>query len=136
MITKKLIDLAGNMLQRSYTYYAIGKDIYEYSNQSIKRHMSSLEEAHHPTLNEEETGSQKTSPELDESTIELRRENLKKNLEVPEADNSFIQGKQQSMKASQGISDHSGSSYHGPGKPGDKSNSNMWQRNFENHQGN
>lgn len=124
MLTKKLLDLASFALQRSYTYYAIGRDIFEYSNRSIKKHLSAEETQtpHEPTLKED--------------AAELRRENLQKNMEMPGPDDSFIQGKQQSMMASQGVADHSGSSYHGPGKPGERSNANMWQRNFDNHQGN
>lgn len=124
MLTKKLLDLASFALQRSYTFYAIGRDIFEYSNNSIKRHLNSEED--------------KTpyEPRLKEDEAELRRANLKRNMEIPEADDSFIQSKQQSMMDSQGFPDHSGSSYHGPGKPGETSNANMWQRNFDNHQGN
>ena len=57
-------------------------------------------------------------------------------MEIPEAENPFIEAKQQSMEDSQGVADHSGSSYHGPGKPAERTNANMWQRNFDNHQGN
>ena len=127
MLTKKLLDMAGNMLQKSYTYYAIGKDIYDYSNKTIKHHLNaeSTQTPHEPKLKEDT-----------EESLEARRETLRKNMEIPEPDDSFIQSKQESMLASQGVADHSGSSYHGPGKGGDRTNSNMWQRNFENHQGN
>lgn len=139
MLTKKILDLASNMLQRSYTYYSIGKDIYEYSNESIKRHLNpeGQTSAYQPTLKTESgVETKEEDKEIDSDIIEKRREQLKKNMEIPEADDSFVHSKQESMKASQGVADHSGSSYHGPGKPGDKSNANMWQRNFENHQGN
>lgn len=124
MLTKKLLDLASTALQRTYTYYLIGKDIFEYSNKSIQRHLSN-EEAQAPY-----------EPTLKEDEAEFRRESLKRNMEMPEPNDSFIQSKQQSMMASQGVADHSGSSYHGSGRPGEKINSNMWQRNFDNHQGN
>jgi hypothetical protein len=64
------------------------------------------------------------------------RKSLKENLVMPNSESPGEISRQQSMHSSQGVADHSGSSYHGPGKPGEKTNSNMWQRNFENHQGN
>jgi hypothetical protein len=69
-----------------------------------------------------------------------KRQNLERNLTQDTDQETFDmleKRKQTSMLHSQGESDHSGSSYHGPGKPmSGKSNSNMWQRNFDNHQGN
>ncbi len=47
------------------------------------------------------------------------------------ASKDFIDSKNQSMKDSQGVSDFSGSGYHGPGNvDAEKRNSNMSQRNF------
>lgn len=126
MVVQKLMDLTSNVIQKSFTYYAIGKDIWDYSNRTIKRHLGSEEEQ----TNIQESRSEK------QDELEKRREQLIKQMEIPEANDSFIQSRQQSMLDSQGIADHSGSSYHGPGKPGEKSNSNMWHRNYENHQGN
>lgn len=69
---------------------------------------------------------------------ERKRENLRKKFEVKEAPLENIEAaRQKSMLASQGVADHSGSSVHGAGQNLDgKSNSSMWQRNFNNHQGN
>jgi hypothetical protein len=72
--------------------------------------------------------------------LEQNRQNAVKNF-TQEDEQDLLAAKekarQTSMLHSQGQSDHSGSSYHGPGKPmSGKTNSNMWQRNFDNHQGN
>lgn len=69
---------------------------------------------------------------------ELKRKNALKNFDnSSQVDPNLIQRKQTSMKASQGVSDHSGSAYKGPGNVDhEKVNSNMAQRNFDNHQGN
>jgi hypothetical protein len=71
---------------------------------------------------------------------EERRRNLERNFSKQDDADLFEQrekAKQTSMLHSQGEADHSGSGYHGPGKPTPgKTHSNMAQRNFENHQGN
>lgn len=90
--------------------------------------------------NSNETNS--TENEEDEISLssEKKRNNLVKNLTKEEEKEHFDaieKARQTSMLHSQGQADHSGSGYHGPGKPGSgKNNSNMWQRNFDNHQGN
>lgn len=122
--------LTKNVMERSFTYVAIGKDIYSYSKNAIKEHLEKESSQKSPEAHFDQTEAR------NETEVEKKRENLRKQMEVPEAENPFIEARQQSMQDSQGIADHSGSSYHGPGKPGDKSNANMWQRNFDNHQGN
>jgi hypothetical protein len=76
----------------------------------------------------------------DGEDTENKREKLRQNLLNKDDQEHFDElekSRQTSMLHSQGEPDHSGSSYHGPGKPmSGKTNSNMWQRNFNNHQGN
>jgi hypothetical protein len=85
----------------------------------------------------EDAGEEKEEQQL---SPDEKRQNLERNLTQDTDQETFDmleKRKQTSMLHSQGESDHSGSSYHGPGKPmSGKTNSNMWQRNFDNHQGN
>lgn len=76
-------------------------------------------------------------PKEHDIEAEARRQNMLKNFEVkevPEDNNAAIQAKMESMKHSQGTSDFSGSSYDGPDSPGQRTNYNRFQRNYENHQ--
>jgi hypothetical protein len=128
MLFNKIMGLTKNVFERSSTYLAIGRDIYDYSKNSIKEHLEK-------GSSQKDIETQLKRPEALEEQ-EKKREYLRKQMEVLEAENPFVEARQQSMQDSQGVADHSGSSYHGPGKPGEKSNANMWQRNFDNHQGN
>lgn len=139
----RIREVRRDLTRRGSTYFAIGKDIFDYGRDVIKeRLMDNSEENREDIeskLSEEKpdiTHETQSGQNEDEELKEKRRQNLQKNFTVPEAHNPVEQGRQQSMKDSQGVADHSGSSYHGPGRPGDKSNSNMWQQNFDNHQGN
>lgn len=137
----RIREVRRDLTRRGSTYFAIGKDIFDYGRDVIKERLmdkssgENQEDIEHK-LSDEKPDISHSSQGEDEEIIEKRRQNLQKNFSVPEANNPLEQGKQQSMKDSQGVADHSGSSYHGPGKPGEKSNSSMWQQNFDNHQGN
>jgi hypothetical protein len=140
----RIREVRRDLTRRGSTYFAIGKDIFDYGRDVIKERLidktagDNQEDIEHKLNEEKPTISHEAQAEHDEDEElkEKRRQKLQKNFTVPEANNPLEQSKQQSMKDSQGVADHSGSSYHGPGRPGDKSNSNMWQQNFDNHQGN
>jgi hypothetical protein len=91
-------------------------------------------------MNSVQTAPSAQGVDSDAEESEKRRERLRQNMLNKEDQDHFDElerARQTSMLHSQGQSDHSGSSYHGPGKPmSGKTNSNMWQRNFDNHQGN
>jgi hypothetical protein len=121
MLFKKIITYPKNLMDRASSYIEIGKDILDYGREVIKERLEAQPSGKH---------SKNPSEKIPKELV------IEKNFIIPKADNSFIKGKQESLRASQGITDHSGCSYHGPGKPGENVNSNMAQRNFENHQGN
>lgn len=122
MIFRKINSLAKDVLDRSSGYFEIGQDIFLYGKERI---MSYVEK------------NEKSQEDVHQGAeAEKRRENLKKQMINEEGEQETLKRRQESMKKSQGVADHSGSSYPGPGKPGEKTNANMWQRNFENHQGN
>lgn len=137
----KIKDYRNELMRRGSTYMAIGRDIYDYGRDLIQErlHENPLEKKMEEP-SEEELASRAQAdgkePQKEQGQRERKRKNMQKNFEIPEPNNAIEKGKQQSLAKSQGIADHSGSSYHGPGKPGEKSNSSMWQRNFDNHQGN
>jgi hypothetical protein len=123
----KIKAFTNNLRARTDTMIILGRDVLIYGTEKL------LEQ-----LKKKDDGiEEKKEVEVDDSiTIEMKRHNLQKNFTIPEADDAIAQAQQQSLKSSQGMPDHSGSSYHGPGRPGEKINANMAQRNFENHQGN
>jgi len=61
---------------------------------------------------------------------EKTRKNMERNFVIPERDDAELLAQQQSMLNSQGVP------YKGPGNAGEKTSSNMSQRNYENHRGN
>ncbi len=138
----KIKDYRNELMRRGSTYIAIGRDIYDYGRDLIQERLNEQTQNNNAEPSEENTQELATKaqasaePQKEHSQKERKRRNLQKNFEVPEPNNAIERGKQESLAKSQGIADHSGSSYHGPGKPGEKSNASMWQRNFDNHQGN
>jgi hypothetical protein len=82
--------------------------------------------------------SSKKSKTNEENEIEVKRANARKIWEKSQENlDNDLKKKETSMLASQGKSDHSGSAYHGPGNiDHEKVDSNMAQRNFDNHQSN
>jgi len=120
---KKILRFTGNVLDKSSSFLGSTKDFVDFSRGLIRKNI----EAKSP----EAKAHSKVSVQKDKS-----QENLHKNTVIPDADNSFIRSKEESLRASQGVGDFSGNAYNGPGKAGERKNSNMSQRNFENHQGN
>lgn len=142
---KRIKDYRKELMRRGSTYFAIGRDIYDYGRDLIQERLNenpqevSIEGPSERSTQETANRAQSAAEEpvnKEENQKERKRKNMQKNFEVPEPNNAIEKGKQESLAKSQGIADHSGSSYHGPGKPGEKSNASMWQRNFDNHQGN
>ena len=130
----RIKDYKKELLRQGSTYFAIGRDIYDYGRDLIQERLNeNLQDENTEELSERSTQEPVNKAE---NQKERKRKNMQKNFEVPEPNNAIEKGKQESLAKSQGIADHSGSSYHGPGKPGEKSNASMWQRNFDNHQGN
>lgn len=127
MIFEKIASLRKNFMNRGATYYALGKDVYEYGRDLIKERMSQKNSA--------ESSSAQNQDGAD-YLKDIKRKNLERNFSMPDPNDPSELAKQKSYKQSQGVSDHSGSSYNGPGKPGENVNSNMAHRNFDNHQGN
>jgi hypothetical protein len=131
------------LMRRGSTYFAIGRDIYDYGKDLIQERLNERpvtedldRSAEHKTQEQEALAQPSEDQKNEKTQKERKRRNMQKKFEVPEPNNAIEKGKQESLAKSQGVSDHSGSSYHGPGKPGEKSNAGMWQRNFDNHQGN
>lgn len=120
MIFKKLWHLRSHLINTTYTYLSIGKDILDFSLETVKKHRGS-DSARKEFKAKGETGKTR------------KNFNIKTNASL--ADDSFIQRKQQSLRSSQIIPDRS-PSHHGPGNPGERANSNMAHRNYDNHQGN
>ena len=128
MIFEKFSQLRKNLMNRGATYYALGKDVFDYGRDLIKEKMNSRQ-----TDKDGGEGFIKEEPEVKSN----KRKNFKKNFSVPDPNDPAIQSKLQSLEShgSEG-NKHVASGYHGAGKPGNKTNANMWQRNFDNHQGN
>ena len=113
MILDKMSTFAKEVLKRSSGFWEAGKDIIDFG----KRRIRDLEETK-------------------ESTPQKKAQKIMKKTYNASAEEREVRRREQSMLHSQGISDHSGSSYHGPNKPGERANDNKLKRNFDNHQGN
>lgn len=100
-----------------------GKNIY----QKGKEILNSRSSSHYIPTSEVKT------PEKPEVKVSPDQEKLVKNFEVPSATNPIESSRQQSMLDSQGLSNKA--DYHAQGRI-EGVNSNMGQRNFDNHQQN
>lgn len=103
---------------------SFGKNIY----QKGKEILNSRSSSHFIPTNE-----MKKTPETPQVNVSPEQEKLVKKFEVPSADNPIESGRQQSMLDSQGLSNKA--DYHAQGRT-EGVNSNMGQRNFDNHQQN
>jgi len=124
MLLTKLLRITQEALSRSSSFLGSVKELVDFSKDLIREHLEG------DSLSPENQKENLSKHELDRESF-----NNKKNVKN-KMDTNFIQSKEESLSTSQGIADHSGSAHHAPGKPGERTNSNMWQRNFENHQGN
>ena len=125
MIFDKFSEIRKNLMNRGATYYALGKDVFEYGRDLIKEKM------------EERQSFGTGSPKEDSTSTGKKRKNLKKNFSVPDPHDPSIEAKIQSLEShgDEG-NQHVASGYHGAGKAGNKTNANKLQRNYDNHQGN
>lgn len=129
MLLKRFFDLGGSLIDKGHMYYSLGKDVFDYGKDLFRERFGNKKNSE-----EEDTGIS-----VDFERLESERKNLEKKFTIPNSDSPEVRAHQQSMMASQGVPDKrntGGSSYNGPGRPGGKFNSNMWQRNYDNHQGN
>lgn len=110
MLLKNIRSFKKNIFERGQYYYDLGRDIY----------LAGLEVYNSRKQEHEEKGGE------DFESVEALRKNLEKNLSVPDPKDPVELARQTSLKSHK-VLDHS---------PGERWNSNMWQRNYNNHQGN
>lgn len=129
MFFNNIMKLGRNIYNLGSSFAAIGKSMTIQGRGAIRGLLRDVQEKKASSSNKDEE---------DEIQAEIRRQNMQKNFEIPEPgpNDHAINAKIESMKHSQGVSDFSGSSYDGPGLPGERTNFNKYQQNYENHQGN
>lgn len=129
MIFKKMYALRDSVLEKGSSLVMLGKDIVDESIRiyNEKKQFQDAEEQGSEQLEKESFAGKEGEPIISEDpSRETLRKNLEKNMTVPEPENPAELARQTSLSAHKKI-DHD---------PGENWNSNMWQRNFDNHQGN
>lgn len=120
MLLKNIHSFKKNILARGQYYYDLGRDIYLAGMEVYNSRQQELPKKDSKVEKNEDKGRKGNASEG------ALRKNLEKNLSVPDPKEPAELARQTSLKSHK-VLDH---------EPGEKWNSNMWQRNYNNHQGN
>ncbi|HXH76630.1 MAG TPA: hypothetical protein VNJ08_16785 [Bacteriovoracaceae bacterium] len=148
MLFKRIKNLRKEVFERGTSYYSLGKDIFESglkvyndrkaSNSTVEQPEPTVipkaakstrakKAAKAPKVAEVEEVEEEAPQFMDEDpSKKALRKNLAKNFTVPSPNDPAELARQTSLHSHQ-VKDQD---------PGEKFNSNMWQRNYDNHQGN